>query len=178
MDAVQTWLSQGGNPNQPVAGVYPLFLAIQHSDVVWLLLEWDADPDVRDMRGFQPLHAAASMGNLESARWLLEEGAPVDAQSRRGWTPLLEAVKQGHHEMVQFLLAWGADPDVPEDDMGMTPLCWAIQEGHVDIMETLLDHGATIDDDTIACALAQWEPDSEVMFLLRQHDDDDVEMHD
>ncbi|HLI51273.1 MAG TPA: ankyrin repeat domain-containing protein [Thermomicrobiaceae bacterium] len=49
------------------------------------------------------LHAAASKGNAEMARWLLDRGADPGALDYEGKTPLQIAEESGHEELTELL---------------------------------------------------------------------------
>jgi ankyrin repeat protein len=113
---------------------YPVLKdAIAHPAVVKLLLEAGAPADTRiTWRGGRtgrwivgddatPLHYAAKVGVVGSARLLLDKGVQVDAIDSRGQTPLHIAVFVGHAKMVRFLLDRGADRNARTKN-GKSPL--------------------------------------------------------
>ena len=54
------------------------------SDVVRILLEAGANPNVRQSAGWTPLHAAAMNGDLTSVELLLASGADATATNEEG----------------------------------------------------------------------------------------------
>ena len=52
----------------------------------YLIEEFDADVNARDLNGYTPLHHAAARGDNEMIRYLVERGADVMVVSRRGQT--------------------------------------------------------------------------------------------
>lgn len=48
-----------------------------HTDIVWLLLEHDADVDLKTTTHVTPLAFAASFGQVATSRLLIQEGADV-----------------------------------------------------------------------------------------------------
>ena len=76
-------------------------------DLVWLLLEIGADPNICDNDDSTPLHHASSKGLLEAARLLLSYGAKVDVKDGEGKTPFQLAASD---EMAKLLLEHGAVP--------------------------------------------------------------------
>jgi uncharacterized protein len=55
-----------------------------HADVVRILLEAGANPNVRQSAGWTPLHAAAANGDLTSVDLLLDAGADLTATNDEG----------------------------------------------------------------------------------------------
>jgi ankyrin repeat protein len=82
--------------------------------IVRRLVDCGVDPNERFMNDWTPLHLAASMGFVSSARELIACGADVNAVTAidGGWTPLMEAAAGGHAEAVQVLLSAGANPGI------------------------------------------------------------------
>ena len=76
-------------------------------DMVRLLLEHRADPNICDNDHTTPLHKASSQGLLEATRLLLSYGAKVDEKDGGGKTPFQRAPSD---EMAKLLLEHGAVP--------------------------------------------------------------------
>ena len=74
-------------------------------EVVRILLDAGADPNIADNTGMTPLITNAR--DLEIAQMLIAHGANVNAQAKDGFTPLLNA---GRVELTRLLLQHGADP--------------------------------------------------------------------
>eukprot|EP01063_Lacrimia_lanifica_P024743 TRINITY_DN3259_c0_g1_i1.p1 TRINITY_DN3259_c0_g1~~TRINITY_DN3259_c0_g1_i1.p1 ORF type:complete len:540 (+),score=155.24 TRINITY_DN3259_c0_g1_i1:69-1688(+) len=93
LPTIRTLLEHDANVNVPTGTssmrpfLTPLHLATR-PDVMRVLLTYGAAVNVRDMRGWTPLHEAASKGVLSGMRALLDHGASVDAQTEDGKTPL------------------------------------------------------------------------------------------
>lgn len=125
-------------------GFSPLGLAafFGHPEVVALLLEAGADPDVasRNTMRVTPLHSAAAHGVADVAlhicRLLLDRGADPDAAQAGGWRPLHHAAAHGNLELVRLLLGHGAER-APESDDGRTPLSMAREGGHEAVVRFL-----------------------------------------
>ncbi len=88
-----------------------------------------------------PLSAAAKIGDLSIARYLLEQGANVNYLGRGLGCPLDAAATYGHFKMVQFLLEQGATVNIGGGEY-CTPLAAAATFGHLDIVRMLLERGA------------------------------------
>ncbi len=132
---------------------YPVLkAAIQHPEIVKLLLEAGAPPDTRiTWRGGRsgrrpvvgndatPLHFAAEAGAVESAKLLIDKGAKVDARDDRGQTPLHIAALRKQPKMIRFLLDCGTDRNAKTKD-GQTPLDLVVKKrGFEPIADMLRD---------------------------------------
>lgn len=95
-------------------------------EVVRILLDAGADPNLADNKGKTPL--IANSRDLDIAQMLVAHGANVNARASDGFTPLLNA---GTVELTRFLLEHGADPFV-KTDRGETALDWAKQMNRKD----------------------------------------------
>jgi ankyrin repeat protein len=96
------------------------------TEVVRMLLNASADPNIADNKGMTPLIANA--WDLKIAQMLIAHGANVNARASDGFTALLNA---GTVELTRFLLEHGADP-FAKTDRGQTALDWAKQMKHKD----------------------------------------------
>ncbi len=77
-----------------------------HRKIVKMLLEHNADPNIREQGGYTPLHAAAQNGDEEMIRILLYGGANLTVKNNDGKTPLDLALEAGH-EKASLLLGEG-----------------------------------------------------------------------
>lgn len=89
-------------------GNTPLYEAVVHSnlDVVELLLEYGADPNLSNNKSVTPLHQAAWLDLIDIARLLINVGANVNVKDANGYTPL-DMTDKGM-PMHNFLLKHGA----------------------------------------------------------------------
>jgi len=76
-----------------------------NTEMVMLLLDAEADPNLLEFRGWTPLHLAVARGNVETAGLLLQQGADAAAMNRDGNTPFDFADTE---EMKKLLIAHGA----------------------------------------------------------------------
>lgn len=105
-------------------------------EIVRLLLELGADPNVRETVT-PPLIAAAASGSRELVTTLLDAGAEVDVRDEDGSTPLMIAAACGHVDIIRELLHRGANPKL-KDRFGNSALATAVDKKHVDITELLM----------------------------------------
>ncbi len=78
-------------------------VAANHEKIVELLLDYEADPNVRSQGGYTPLHTAAQNGNSHIIRTLLFNGASLDSRSADGKLPIDMALEAGNHEAAGLL---------------------------------------------------------------------------
>ncbi|MGB7343705.1 MAG: ankyrin repeat domain-containing protein, partial [Pirellulaceae bacterium] len=99
----------------------PLLVAttIDQIDAVKFLLEFDANPNVRDSEGDSPLRVSVEAGNHDLARLLLAQGARETIDDWGGpsaMTALGRAAWNQDFDMVELLLEFGANPDALDGD--------------------------------------------------------------
>lgn len=81
-------------------------------NMVSLLLEKGADPNLASVDGMTPLHYAARKGRTDIMELLLANGAEIDSVNLDGRTPLHEAARYHQESAVLLLLKKGADPQI------------------------------------------------------------------
>ena len=80
-------------------------------DVIPLLLEHKANPNVVDKDGKTPLHYCAEQGKKDAAQELLAVSAAMEAETHTGETPLRLAIRRKKGDVVEVLLNSGAEVD-------------------------------------------------------------------
>ena len=106
-----------------------------------LLLQCNANPNIRDADGLTPLAIACQRGNRFAVDRLLHaSGIEIDIQDNHGCTPLHEACEYGSEKIVELLLKKGAR-FLEADRDGVPPLHVACHEGHLAIVKLLFFHG-------------------------------------
>ncbi len=141
-EIVQLLLSKGADVDAvgPDGTALSLAAARDSLELVLLLLEHGADPNLEDYKGKRPLHNAARRGNEQIGKALLDHGADINARMIGSETPLHEAMKYRHLSMMKFLLDNGADVNA-ETAQG-TLLDEAEREQRKEMCSLLLKYGA------------------------------------
>ena len=120
-----------------LSGATPILLAAETNnlDVIKVLVENEADPNIPTEQGTTALIMAAGAGTdvqrmrepeergmaVKTAAYLIEHGANVNAAGQFGWTALHAASYQGLNDTIEYLVSKGAKID-QKDNFGQTPL--------------------------------------------------------
>ncbi|KAK9751264.1 Ankyrin repeats (3 copies) [Popillia japonica] len=117
----------------------PLHLVIQNGDIniVKLLLDEGADPNLADKYDEISLHAAVNAGNLDVIEELLRRGADINRKNISNRAPLQFAAEKGNTEVLRMLLEqeW-----INIENDCVDAACFsAIFGGNPDLMNLLLD---------------------------------------
>jgi len=147
-------LANGGDVNQMMRGVTPLYVAAQNNRVVVVRALLERQDDIKSSvgrkvkaTGFTPLEIAKKVGNKEIAKLLLrEEGGEGEVTKfvveGEDW---FKAAEEGKLEVVRaFIEVGGRDLD-EKGENGWTALYFAANEGHLDIVKVLVQAGAGVD---------------------------------
>ena len=151
--------SAGANVNCRCEPDYftPIHVAINSNrdglaDIVQLLLENGADPDLRSGNKLTPLIWAISSPRSSTMRdecqncaiYLIRHGAKVDGVTDLvGCSPLHCASALGYSAVVEELINAGADLEASGED-GTSPLLVSIANGRTDVALTLIRSGADV----------------------------------
>jgi ankyrin repeat protein len=117
-----------------------------HVDVVRLLLDWQASPNVQERNGgHTALHLIARHGrvdadHLEVVRVLLHHGADPNIAGRFDITPLHRACYNRSMDLIRLLIDGGSR--LSRQDIGWTALRRVCDVGHLEVIEMLVRHGA------------------------------------
>jgi len=100
------------------------------------------DPDEPD-----PIHFAASVGDLATVRHFIEQGSSTESIATIGETLLHAAARRDQIEVARFLLEQGANIHAVRDGGGIvgggaTPLSLAAYSGSPEMVRLLLSYGA------------------------------------
>ena len=132
--------------DQVIGGCTPLWAAAAsgHLDIVKILIERNANVNVRTSSNSTPLRAAAYIGRLDIVSCLVENGADVNARNKSEHTPLMVACYNGHSQVVTYLIESGANIDL-QDKEGNTALHWTIYKDHFEIAKELVAYSGHLD---------------------------------
>jgi len=110
------------------------FHAINNAQLVKMLLEAEADPDIQDELGQTALMKAGYTGNIEIVKRLLNAGADPNIQDENGSTVLFDVINRGHVKVLKLLLRKGVNPNI-EDNNNRTALMMADYRGNDEFLE-------------------------------------------
>jgi ankyrin repeat protein len=149
-------------------GMTALHWAVQRRDLEMMdvLLEAGAKPDLINRTGAKPLYLAAINADAAAIARLLDAGEDANAVlTAEGESVLMLTSQTGNPEAVKLLLDRGADPNV-QQARGQTALMWAAAEGHADVVELLLARGADPALSSTASTKAERRPPGGLTALL------------
>ncbi|XP_078683768.1 uncharacterized protein LOC144917494 [Branchiostoma floridae x Branchiostoma belcheri] len=109
-----------------------------HTPCAKILVENDADVNIRNKIGDSPLHHAAARGRTDTAFYLIRNGADLDALNEAGETPLHHAGLYGHSHTAALLVQQGADILI-QSKTGTTALHHAAGAGYAPAVDALID---------------------------------------
>jgi ankyrin repeat protein len=125
-----------------------------HFEIVELLLDRNADPNLCDDDGTAPLHSASQYGHVGVVKILLDRGVDVNQNRKEdGWAPLHVASAYGRPEVARLLIQCGAIVD-RRNDKQQTPLYLAAANGSLETAEFLLNSDASVN----ATGKDDWTP--------------------
>lgn len=125
----------------------PKLHLVPFRDIVHLLLEHGANPNIVDQNGSSPLHLASWTGDYEVVKLLIGQGstgnanhrqsADINLKNKDNETALHSAAQYGHTAVVSLLLSQGADPFI-RNIRAETALDLSAQYGRLETIELLL----------------------------------------
>ena len=146
IDEIKDLISSGVDPNCKRGT--PLYYATSNgnAEVVKILLDGGAEPNLANSQGITPLYSAASWHStsFDMVKQLLHAGALPNVPNKSGVTPLGRAVLFEYDiNVVKLLLDSGAEPNMT-NHQGGTPLHTAAlwETDNTEVVKLLLDAGA------------------------------------
>lgn len=106
-------------------GTGSLTYKVKSADILEILLNRKADPNIPDEYHNHPVYVAASQDKYEFIRLLRKYNANLNVVNNFGDTPLIHAVQSHNYEVVEELLAAGADANF-KDHKNRTALHHAV----------------------------------------------------
>jgi ankyrin repeat protein len=165
-------MSMGGDHSdyaQPTAVI--LAADKGNAEIVKLLLDKGADPNLAEGGGGTPLMYASMSDNSDCVRFLLKAGAKVNAKDTDGVPSLQRASVYCRPDSVKLLLQNRADPNATAND-GSTAIMYAAREGNIEITRSLIAAGADVTkldkDGYSALRWAREQKHKDVEVLLRR----------
>lgn len=110
-------------------------------EVLRVLLDAGADPNLKLKPEAAPLLRAAMGGHRDAVRFLMGEGANLNGARDAARRVLLGASVSGRADVVRCLIAIGVDLNATGKG-GQTALVRATDSDKIEVVQTLLDHGA------------------------------------
>uniref|UniRef100_S4RQD0 ZU5 domain-containing protein n=1 Tax=Petromyzon marinus TaxID=7757 RepID=S4RQD0_PETMA len=136
------------------------------------LLDKGANPNVRALNGFTPLHIACKKNRIRVMELLLKYGASIEAVTESGLTPMHVSAFMGNLNIVLILLQGGASPNAT-NVRGETALHMAARAGQTEVVRSLLRNGAQVDakarEEQTPLHIAARLGKLEIVQLLLQH---------
>ena len=116
-----------------------------NTDVINVLLNAGADPNIADFKGVPLIYYAVEGGGSKDVlQAIIDHCADVNATINGNLTPFMKACRMGNADAACLLLKAGADPDFALDD-GDTCLHDAVRRGYTkEVLGTMIDHGADV----------------------------------
>ncbi|XP_046671938.1 palmitoyltransferase Hip14 [Homalodisca vitripennis] len=117
-----------------------------HVGSVTLLMQYGADPSLRDGEGCSCIHLAAQFGHTAIVAYLVAKGVNPNMQDRNGMTPIMWSAHKVHSlDPTRLLLTFGASTTIQDKYQQNTALHWAILSKNHTAVSTLVLHGASLD---------------------------------
>ncbi len=146
-DAAVELISNGTDVNQlSVDGTTALHWAVYRKDLelVEMLLDEDADPNIRNDYGATPMTVASEHGDYAIMKALVDAGGDIESPNGEGQTLLMAVARTGHVDTAKLLLDKGANVNAVEHWGGQSALMWAASQQQPEMVKLLIAHGADV----------------------------------
>ncbi|XP_038075514.1 palmitoyltransferase ZDHHC17-like isoform X2 [Patiria miniata] len=114
-----------------------------HLPMVVLLMQYGADPSLRDGEGVSGVHLSCQYGHTAIAAYLVAKGQDPNLLDGNGMSPLMWACYRTFSvDPTRLLLTLGANPNLQDKHYLNSALHWATAVGNTAAVSTLLQHGS------------------------------------
>ena len=114
-------------------------------DTVKVLLEYGADPKIRNKEKYLPLHSAVANNNEAVVRLLIDSGkCDLEARQCDGITPLALAIQYQYIAVAKLLHEAGANINTKKDFQDWQPIHGAARYSRLESLKYLIDAGADV----------------------------------
>ncbi|XP_041472817.1 palmitoyltransferase ZDHHC17-like [Lytechinus variegatus] len=123
----------------------PLHWAVRqgHLPMVVLLMQYGADPSLRDGEGCSGIHLACQFAHTPIVAYLIAKGQDANMIDGNGMTPLMwAAYKAFSMDPTRLLLTMGANPNIQDKKFENGALHWAAVQGNMAAVNCLVKFGA------------------------------------
>lgn len=113
-----------------------------HSDIVKLLIDQGANPNIRNIFGRTAVHDAVLSKSAETLAMILQSKPNLDIVDNDEQTPLFVAISTGFDTAAEMLLEAGANPNIAAKTI--YPIHKAAYLAKKEILPALIHHGADV----------------------------------
>lgn len=140
INKVEKLLQEGINPNAQNDSGWTALSMTDNIDILKLLIDNGADPNIKSVIGATALWFAVSRDNFNNVVFLLEAGAnPNIGSNGDGLNTLMLAAANGYYDIAKELISGGVNVNFEND--GGTAFFMALYEGHETIAQLIVDSG-------------------------------------
>jgi uncharacterized protein len=146
-DAALELISSGTDVNQlSVDRTTALHWAVYKKDLelVEMLLDEGADPNLRNDYGATPMTVASEHGDYPIMKALVDAGGDIESPNSEGQTLLMTVARTGNIETAKLLLDKGANVNAMESWGGQTALMWSSSQQQPEMVRLLVESGADV----------------------------------
>lgn len=111
-------------------------------EVVELLLDLGADPNIQNDIGLSPLMQGVESGQIEATAILIQSKPKKDLLDQEGNTLLISAAKNGNVQLITTLFKYDKEQIDSVNKEGKTALMYAAEYGYGDAVKVLIEYGA------------------------------------
>ncbi|XP_006817985.1 palmitoyltransferase ZDHHC17-like [Saccoglossus kowalevskii] len=113
-----------------------------HLPMVILLMQYGADPSIRDGEGCSGVHLSSQFGHTAILAYLIAKGQDPNMLDQNGMTPLMwSCYRMFVVDPARLLIKMGASVNLQDKVHQNTALHWAIMSGNANVMPLLLQNG-------------------------------------